>query len=558
MSEVQQKEKIDKKTGVDKQPVPFMAKSGEAEKYQLKKEEKDHFVVAHPDGSEFKVAKLAIDPLTMNRIAGLKKFAKGGEAEPSGFGALGETGSDVKDFLETNLQQDSGAQQSALDKYGRPDEPRSLSKKKSEPLAVDAPTSEDTNIMSQNPEPIPVGSAPYTPALQDVVQPTAGQTASSDPIADSFKAQNDLLNQQKEQIGQRQNEFNNIAGAQDNSLASIKPADDLFEVFKAHQKAEDEAYQAFQNAKVVPKGLFGNMSTPNKILASIGIALSGIGTGLAGGKNMALEVLNKAMEQDLDAQKNEQEKAGNLYQYQLKKTGRDFDAHLAVNNSHLNWAKVQIERAQAKTTNLQQQMQLDQMKNAINQQLVGNTLKMSISKTGGNSPSIEHSALYSKYLVNPSTGATPAEVGEANKELGTVQTQLSKHNQADQILDNISKQQKLGNRIANPLQSSQALDAERARLYPLVMSEDDIKRFGPEMGKTLVDPFFQKLTTGKATLAEIKNGLHSIIDSKSPPTPTLTKYQVPLPKYQQPPVERMTPNGAALFDPTTKKFLRYK
>jgi hypothetical protein len=64
-----------------------------------------------------------------------------------------------------------------------------------------------------------------------------------------------------------------------------------------------EIQKELQTQKIDPNRVWGNKSTGGKIATAIGIILSGIGSGLTGGPNLAMQVIDGEIERDLDAQK---------------------------------------------------------------------------------------------------------------------------------------------------------------------------------------------------------------------------------------------------------------
>jgi hypothetical protein len=65
------------------------------------------------------------------------------------------------------------------------------------------------------------------------------------------------------------------------------------------QKYSDEV----ANGKINPNKVWQDSSTGGKISAAIGLVLGGMGAGLTGGPNQALQVIQKAVDRDIDAQK---------------------------------------------------------------------------------------------------------------------------------------------------------------------------------------------------------------------------------------------------------------
>jgi hypothetical protein len=59
----------------------------------------------------------------------------------------------------------------------------------------------------------------------------------------------------------------------------------------------------YEGMKVDPNRMYGNLSTGNKIASSVALFLGAFGAGASGGPNLAMDVLNKAIDRDIDAQK---------------------------------------------------------------------------------------------------------------------------------------------------------------------------------------------------------------------------------------------------------------
>ncbi len=68
--------------------------------------------------------------------------------------------------------------------------------------------------------------------------------------------------------------------------------------------AEDQITKEDADLKQIdPERFWNNASTGRKVMAGIGLLLSGIGSGLTGQKNMAMETINKLIDNDIKAQK---------------------------------------------------------------------------------------------------------------------------------------------------------------------------------------------------------------------------------------------------------------
>ncbi len=120
------------------------------------------------------------------------------------------------------------------------------------------------------------------------------------------------------------------------------------EINAAHQARGDKLYNDVLTAKINPSQLWESRTTGQKIGSSIAIILSGIGQGLAGGPNMALGILDKAIDRDIDAQKENLRKNENALSQHMQ-MGRDMDsAQRLVKADARDAIAAQLELASAK------------------------------------------------------------------------------------------------------------------------------------------------------------------------------------------------------------------
>lgn len=70
-----------------------------------------------------------------------------------------------------------------------------------------------------------------------------------------------------------------------------------------HQQQVEEVVQGILSDRIDPNRIWNNASVGAKVTAGIGILLSGIGQGLAGGPNLALQQINRIIDLDLEAQR---------------------------------------------------------------------------------------------------------------------------------------------------------------------------------------------------------------------------------------------------------------
>jgi hypothetical protein len=103
-----------------------------------------------------------------------------------------------------------------------------------------------------------------------------------------------------------------------------------------------EAQKAFAEKRLDPNRYFHEMSTAGKISTSIGLILGGMGAGLTHGPNMAMQIMNNAIDRDIEAQKNDQAKAHTLWSMNRAKYQDDMAATIASKSQMLNAAKFKL------------------------------------------------------------------------------------------------------------------------------------------------------------------------------------------------------------------------
>lgn len=72
------------------------------------------------------------------------------------------------------------------------------------------------------------------------------------------------------------------------------------------------AYDSYKSGKVDPEHYFNSLSTGGKMRTAVGLILGGLGSGLTGQPNAALEMLNKHIDNDIKAQTMDMDKNKNL------------------------------------------------------------------------------------------------------------------------------------------------------------------------------------------------------------------------------------------------------
>lgn len=268
-------------------------------KYHFAGEDDHVFKVRHPDGSEFHIAKHALGPEMHKRIKALEplKMADGGM---------------VEDELPSEYSQIMSEQPEAMPQASAPINPNGF---------VAEPVSEmEARNPAQAAEPYQDVTLPETaaPAPQmSGAMPSSGQDAISQAFAQKESAISGMA-------AAEQQKSKEMAAVYEDQAKQMQEQQQNYAAEHAKIDAEHkQLLDAVMKERVDPNRLFTNMGTGNKILAAISIGLSGIGAGLQGpgAKNMAMEVIQKSIDRDIEAQKAELGKKNTLLSENLRRYG---------------------------------------------------------------------------------------------------------------------------------------------------------------------------------------------------------------------------------------------
>lgn len=172
--------------------------------------------------------------------------------------------------------------------------------------------------------PTPVGDTPVD---------TTEMGAMNGPVAPSAPIPSTQAGFEKEQAAiTEQGKLQADAAQQQASIlhAQIAQAAKMAEDYKSHYDALDKERKALQqditDRHIDPNHYLGSMDTGQKIATAISLALGGLGQGLAGGPNQAMEFLKSQIDKDIDMQKAEIGKKENLLSANLREFGNLKDA----------------------------------------------------------------------------------------------------------------------------------------------------------------------------------------------------------------------------------------
>jgi hypothetical protein len=377
--------------------------------YKMLENKKDFYVMQHPDGSTFKVAKKGLKPEVMKKIEGYADFiqkAKGTTKEEyMSFDQPEQTASYMPeqpaepDFAKMALEnprtpQDDINQQigqatkdiegklfSQYAKAGIPQdytperirgmaeekvlgerERQALAQKNAQFVADQDQQRRAAETLAYNERAARVGM-PLRPVPgqkqelpmemtgvkgQQDMMPDVPPKAPTQEVADPFKMYEEGL------MGEARAKQR---GAEQQAATYQQLQTDLNAGNKEHNKKLEELYSkqtAFEKAaadsKVNPDRYWQNASVPGKISASIGLILGGIGSGLTGTENAALKIINQTIDNDIEAQKKNIDQANNLYRMNLDAIKNEKEAYNVTKAQMIGVAELKLKEQMARTS----------------------------------------------------------------------------------------------------------------------------------------------------------------------------------------------------------------
>lgn len=174
--------------------------------------------------------------------------------------------------------------------------------------------------------------------------------------------------------GQRSQEE---AGALDTYTRAMQEHEARFEQqFDGLTKEHDAIVDDIKNTRINPQRLWQSKSASDKSSAMIGMILSGIGSAMAGQPNLALQVLDKQIERDIDAQKMELGKKESLLSDNLRKTGNLFQATSMTRLQMAATLEGQMKLAAARSGSADAQARADQAIGQLRMNLIQPMMQM--------------------------------------------------------------------------------------------------------------------------------------------------------------------------------------
>lgn len=366
--------------------------------------EDDHaFHVRHPNGQVFQIAKAGLDKSVMKKIQAMKpvKMADGGEvpgvdlnADSSSMPAPQDPGDQiaeeannapVRPEYQKLLEMEKASSDPQKDAVYGPPETRALQKLQAMDAALSNPDSVSNASLAaakalqskvSGPGPSPAG-APSAPGADPALPPQV-QLASTAPAEiqknggadpanasqgqgdDPYGMAGDFIHQEMRGIqglaNAKAQQSKDIEKAYGDYMKNAPQMGDMAKQAEAHRQEmekinqeNDQLGQEIRQGKVDPQHFWASKSTGSKISTGIGLILGGIGAGMTGQPNAALQLVQKQMDQDLQAQRENLDNKRSLLSMNMQRYGH-LQSAMAATQLQMNQAlQNQIGLAAAKS-----------------------------------------------------------------------------------------------------------------------------------------------------------------------------------------------------------------
>lgn len=369
-------------------------------KFSLIKETPSEMHVKHPSGKTLVLNKAAMSDKAKSLV---KKMACGGEVKgySDGTGDVEDTSHIYgADDVDNKIQQENQhakeitTQDTSTSNTTDVRTPEQKERAKAAAISygyADGGQVGQNTILAPQDNPVENAMQVNLPQAQPSVAsaaPTQVQAqAPQDPMVQAKLSEYELLNKQERDVNDlsaaQQGSSKNVTAAYndyaDSMDDSVQNPNDLVKDMEAKDKV---LAQAFMSNKIDPDRYWNNKSTASKILAGISVGLGGIAAGYNGGKNPAMDYFNNAINNDIDAQKNEQGKSQSLWKMNREAFGDDMRANLATQNQLYTGLQAKLAKAAAQVQAPEAKFHASQLLDQIEQKKIDNRQRLGLLTQG--------------------------------------------------------------------------------------------------------------------------------------------------------------------------------
>lgn len=270
--------------------------------------------------------------------------------------------------------------------------------------------------------PVPGGAQPGSFQDQSQAQPV-------DPLSQYTQAQNKNLQGQQQDISNymKQSGASEAAGSQafNDYFKQSQQLESPEQIYAKHDAANKELLSSLVDNKIDPNRYVNNMSTGQKILAGVAMALGGAGAG-RGGTNLAYEHLQNAVNADINSQLNDQTNKMNLYKMNRQNANDEVQARLMTQNQMFTMVQAKLAQAASQSANADRRMNASNMVRQLQSQIDGNNLQLALQggqkqQSGPNGLSAQDPATLVPIMAKMK-GLTPEQQTKVYDEIDVAKT----------------------------------------------------------------------------------------------------------------------------------------
>lgn len=328
-----------------------------------------------------------------------------------------------------------------------------------------------------------------------------------------YNAYNQGLQEQKGGIEEAAKAESDLAQAQQPILQqAVQRQQEQIKNYENNYSALDKERQAFQkdiqDKHIDPQHYMNSLGVAGRVSTAIGLILGGMGGGITGQGNPALDYLNKQIANDIDAQKANIGKTENLLAANMKQFGNLQDATKMTQLMQIDIVKNQLAEAAAKSTDPLVKARAQQAMGQLDMQAAPIMSQMAMRRTllgGMQSGQMDPSQVIRMIVPEGQQQAAYKEFGEAQSMSRAKDNILSAFDQLDKI-------NTVGNRVTSPLQSVKQTKAIRDPLIAQ-LSKETAGRF-TEADSQFLGTLFPAPGDSKETIDTKRNAILKLVTEK--------------------------------------------
>lgn len=289
--------------------------------------------------------------------------------------------------------------------------------------------------------------AQSTSGGSDTWEPETPSQAPANPIIQSKQGLENVLEQEQQAANKYGQQLGESAQAQQQAVKDYENQIAQDRALQQQQqqdfaKKDADLFMAVKNGKVDPNRLVNNMSTGSKILAGLGLLISGGGAGRSG-TNLAFEEMNRAINNDISSQQNDLTNKTNLWKMNRESYQDDQKAHLVTQNQLWTIAQAKMHELAQGNLNADAQFKLSQLNSEIEQKKLANRQFLGLLGQSGqpSQPGQKPGMAFDPTVLLQQSGAPPEQIDKALAEVGVAQNVARNEDKILAAFDAAAKEQ---------------------------------------------------------------------------------------------------------------------